>query len=179
MRPGWKHAARYADNNAAQDSEVTEAVCAAIEQDFKGEVSRGFMESVQRICREEESSLFKGQARSRLESLRTNARVGMGRSILDHAIKLAANGGAAGDIPMGATKHAFIDRGAGYLRQVEETYCRESSQGRASKVCRRLEKGMTGPHIDSLVHRVLNPDGAGGARRSTRKKGLDDGVKLR
>lgn len=178
MRRSWKRVAECADNRAFDAIEIQQAIGAALEQDCRGEMSRDFLDRMSRICRDEENSLFKGQARPKLEALRPEAGPGIGHVILDHAIRLAANGTAAGEIPMEATKRGLIDRGARCARQVDEHYCRKSTQARAYKVRERVEQGLKGSHLDSVARRVLNGEPGKSSRQPTRKQGLDDGVKL-
>ena len=179
MRRGWKRVAECADNRAFDAGEIAQAIGAALEQDCKGEMSRDFIDRLSRVCHEEESSLFKGQVRPKLEALRLEAGAGIGHVILDHAIRLAANGRAAGEIPMEAAKCGLIDRGGRCARQVDEHYCRKSTQARAYKVRERVEQGLKGSHIDSVARRVLNGESGKSTRQPARKRRLDDGVKLR
>ncbi len=178
MRRGWKRVAEWADNRAFDANEITNAIGVALEQDCRGEMSPEFLSSLNRVCHDQDSSLFRDQARPVLEALRAEAGPGIGRVALDYAIQLAAGGKRAGEIPMEAVKSALIDHAARCARQVEEHYYRKSTQPHAYRVRDRVEQGIKGAQMDSVARRVLSPEPGKSARQSLKKQGLDDGVSL-
>ena len=76
-----------------------------------------------------------------------------------------------------AVKNALADRGAKAIRQIQEHYCRESSNPRADRVKTRLEEGMDGAALDGLARRILKA--APAEKQPALKQSLDDGVKLK
>jgi hypothetical protein len=177
MRKGWKRVAESADNKAFSAVEVREAIVPALEEDCR-EISSEFIGGLRKVCLEQERSLFKNDKTPSLEGLRNSAGAGLARVVLDYALKHAANGQAAKDIPQKALTDALVDHAARGMRQVEEHYCRESTAPRANQVRERIEEAIGGADIGGLAKRILKSDGNGAAPQAPKRDGLDDGVEL-
>src|SRR5437879_3390378 len=88
MRPAWKRVAECGDNRAFAPEEVAQALIPALEQDCRDEMTPQFIDTFCGVYQ----SIFKDQLATELEALRTAAGCGIGRSLLDHALQLAASG---------------------------------------------------------------------------------------
>jgi hypothetical protein len=178
MRRGWQRVAECGDNRAFAPEEVTAAIIPALEEDCRAELPSEFLENLCRVYRDQEVSLFKDELAARLEALRAIAGYGIGRVILDHAIQLSERGETGLD--GGAVKAviaALTDRAARGARQVEEHYCRRSTEPRALRVRARIEDAIDNARsgIEGFARRTLKLDfGPSAAVRKNR--GLDDGV---
>lgn len=178
MRPGWKRVAECGDKAAFAAEEISGAIVSALRRDCRTEMLEGKIDGIYRVFRDQETSLFKDQIMSRLESLRETAGSGIGRVVLDHAIKVAGRGGEGKDGMVQALTNALNDHAARGARQVEEHYYRESNRPRGQKVRTRIEQGISGADVKGLARQILGLDPRPSSRPSSRKKGLDDGVKL-
>lgn len=174
MRRGWKRVAECGDNYAFAPEEVSQALIPALEEDCRDEMTSEFINAFHGLY----NSLFRDQLESELESLREAAGSGIGRVVLDHAIQRAARGETGFDAPVKAIVDALTDRAARGARQVEEHYCRKSTE-RAHGVRARIEEGIghANSAIEGLARRVLKID-PGSSPRSQKQQGLDDGVRL-
>lgn len=173
LRPGWKRAAEYADNFAFGPQEVGHALLPALEQDCREEIPPGFLDSLQNTC----GGLFSEQIGEQLEGLRPASGHGLGRSVLDHALRRTAGGEKGLDVPQKALADALRDRAARCVRQIEEHYCRESTDNRAADARKRLEDAVGRADIKGLAGRLLNHAPAAPSS-SSKQQGLDDGVKF-
>lgn len=178
MRKGWKRVAESADNEAFSAAEVREAIVPALGEDCAREISREFIQGLRRVCADLEGSLFESEKARSLETLRNAAGTGLARVVLDYAVREAANGRSAQDIPEKALREALVDRAGRGMRQVEEHYCRESTTPRANRVRERIEQAIRGADIDGLARRILQPDSGGSGAQAPKRDGLDDGVDL-
>jgi hypothetical protein len=178
MRPGWKRVAECGDKAAYDNEEVSSAIVSALQRDCRTEMIEGRIDGIYRAFCDQETALFKDQIMPRLESLRETAGSGIGRVVLDHAIKVAARGGTGKDGMVQALTNALHDHAARGARQVEEHYYRKSNKPRAKKVRARIEQGISGADVKRLARQILGIDSRPSKRSTFRKKGLDDGVKL-
>ena len=177
MRRGWKRVAESADNQAFGTDEIRDAILPALEEDCRGEISPEFFGSLRRVCADQETLLFKTDVAPSLEALRNAAGAGLARAVLNYALQQAARGNSPEDIPESALKDALMDRAARGARQVEEHYCRESTNPRANRVRERIEQAIGSADIGGVARRILDP-GAKSETQAPRRQGLDDGVKL-
>lgn len=178
MSRGWKRVAECGDNRAFAPEEISSALIPALEQDCHSEIAPEFLNSIRSKFLAQEASLFKDQMRPQLEELRGTAGSGIGRVILEQAIRVAERGGHGTDCLVEAATNALTDRAARGARQVEEHYCREAGAPRAQKVRARIEEGIGGAAISGLARQILNLDPRPSSRPTLKQKGLDDGVKL-
>ena len=179
MPRGWKQLAKRAANKAFAPEEVRDALPAALEQDWRGEVPERFCGHVRNILRDNQSSLFGDQRTERLEALREEtAGYALGNAFLDYAIQAAAQGRSGDEALREAAGNTLSDRATRGARQVEEHYRRESSQGRAAHVRERIESGVIQSDIAGIAGRLVGIDKSEQARGPTKQTGLNDGVQL-
>ena len=178
MCHAWKKVARCADNPAFEAEDIRNAIIPALEQDCRQEVTRGFLDNFRRVCSDQQPSLFKNDVRPALEALRRDSGSGMERLIVDHAIHAAAKGSAGSVLAEKAVADALKDRGARNGRMVEEHYLRNSGEWRAHRVRGRIQQGISGADMDSVAKRVLNGNEKKTSSKPSKRRGLDDGVKL-
>ena len=178
MRRAWKRLAECADYQVFEADEVAAALVPALEQDCREDMSEEFLSGLSAICRQQEGFLFKDDLRPSLEALRDVAGSGLGRVALDYAIQAAANGATGMDIPQTALTNALKDRAERGKRQVEEHYCRQSTNVRAINVRDRIDQAIARSDINALTRRVLNLEPKKSSARPAKQRGLDDGVKL-
>lgn len=178
MTRAWKRVAERSDKRSFSCEEVSESLVATLEKDCRREITPGFLDTAWRIFSDPEPSLFITKISEQLETLRRQAGSGIGRSVLDQAILGAERGKTGREGLVEAVKNALIDRAAKAKRQIEEHYCRESSNPRADHVRTRMEEGISGAAFDGLARRLLRVELAM-EKQSTLKQGLDDGVRLR
>jgi hypothetical protein len=178
MTQAWKRVAERSDKRSFSNDEVSEAFVGALEKDCAREIVPGFFDIAWRIFSDPEPSLFVTKIGDQLEALRRQAGSGVGRSVLEHAILGAARGKVGREGLIEAVKNGLADRAAKATRQIEEHYCRESSNPRASHVRRRMEEGINGAGFDGLARRLLKIEQAT-VKQATRKTGLDDGVRIK
>jgi hypothetical protein len=177
MRRAWQRLAERADKRAYMAEEISDALAPALEQDCRDELASEFLSGLR--CVIEESSLFRDDMAARLQVLRPEAGIGLGRAFLDNVSLLSAADHEGIAVVQQALKSALVDRANRGARQVEEHYLRESSAPRANNVRRRLEDGIGCTDFDAIVTRVLSVDPKRAPNAPVKKKGLDDGVSLR
>ena len=178
MRRGWKRVAERSDKRAYSSEEVSESVVVALEQDCHHELSSTFLDMAWQVFSDQEPSLFATKISLKLETLRQEAGSGIGRLVLEQAILVAERGKTGKDGLTEAVKNALCDRAAKGTRQIEEHYCRESSNPRAQHVRTRMEEGISGAALDGLARRILKIEQPSDVRPAL-NRGLDDGVKLK
>jgi hypothetical protein len=178
MRRSWKRVAECGDNRAFTREEISRAIIPALEQDCNSEIAPEFLDSIRTVFRNQESSLFKDQTGPQLDALKGTAGCGIGRVVLEHAIRVAQRGGTGINGLVEATTNALTDRAARGARQVEEHYCRNSNSPRAQRVRARIEEGIGGAPINGLARQILKLDSRPSSPATLKQKGLDDGVKL-
>lgn len=178
MRRGWKRVAEWADNQVFEREQINNAMIPALQEDCRGELSPEFLSSLLAACRNQEGSLFKKELGPELEALSSAAGYGLGRMVLEYAKQLSARGTTGLDIAQKAMTDALTDRAARGARQVEEHYCRKSSEKRALKVRQRIEEAISGADVEGLARQIINPKTGESARLPLKRQGLDDGVKL-
>ena len=178
MTRAWKKVAERCDKRAFSCEEVSESLVAALEKDCLREIIPGFLDTAWRIFSDPEPSLFITRIGEQLETLRRQAGSGIGHSVLDQAILGAERGKTGRDGLVEAVKNALIDRAAKAKRQIEEHFCRESSNLRADHVRTRMEESISGAALDGLARRLLKAERAM-EKQSMLKRGLDDGVSLK
>ena len=175
MRRGWKKVAECGANHAFAPEEVSQRIAPALEEDCREEMAPEFVASFYGLY----DTLFRNQRESELEGLRDIAGSGLGRTVLDYAIQLAASGETGPDAPVKAMTNALMERAGKCARQVEEHWLRESSERRAHEVRARVEDGISkaAPAVEGLARKLLKIE-PGSPSRSQKQKGLDDGVKF-
>ncbi len=178
MRLGWKRVARRADNLAFTTVEITGAILVALKQDWHAEVLSPFFYALCKLFRDQETTLFKDQLGPQLDTLRCIAGSGIGRVVLDEAIRASESGATGMDALKAATSNALVDRAARGARQVEEHVFRESTAPRSHYVRGRIEQAIENRGINSLAGQLLGLSTRSSARLPLRQQGLDDGVRF-
>lgn len=176
MRRGWKKVAECGDNRAFAPEEVSERVAPALKEDCREEMSPAFLDSFNGLY----DTLFRANLESELESLSDLAGSGLGRRVIENAIRQAAQGETGPDAPVKALTNALMDHAARCSKQVEEHWLRESSERRARDVRSRVDDGIrqAAPAVEGLARKLLKIDAGSSAARPQKQQGLDDGVKF-
>jgi hypothetical protein len=178
MTRSWKRVAERSDKRSFSSDEISEALVGALEKDCLRDIAPGFLDTAWRIFSDPEPELFVTKIGDQLETLRRQAGNGIGRSVLDQAILGAERGKIGREGFVEALKNAIGDRAAKAIRQVEEHYCRESTNPRADRVRARMEEAISGPALDGLARKLLKSEKVT-EKLPALKQGLDDGVKLK
>jgi hypothetical protein len=180
MPPTWKRVAVRGDKSAYAIEEIGAALVPALDQDARGALAPNFLDGLRAICADQERSLFRDDIEPQLEALRSLTGAGLGRVVLDEAVRLSAGGEEGLNIAVKAVESALTDRAARGARQVEEHYFRKSTAPRANNVRDRIEEaiGVSRDGIAGLARRLLGIDMDRPTRRPLRQQGLDDGVRL-
>ena len=156
---------------------MRDALPAALEQDWRAEVPEKLCRQVRRILGDKQSSLFGDQRADRLEALRREiAGFSLGNAFLDYAVQTAAQGRCSEEAIRQAAANAIADRATRGARQVEEHYCRESTQARAGHVRERIESGASRSDIAEIAGRLVGIDKSEEPLAPAKQTGLDDGV---
>ncbi len=177
MRQGWKKVAEFAGNRNFALEEVSSATAASCIDDWRADVANTLVDAVCKILGNRQDSLFADQKVMQLEVLRqTVAGHGFAQVLIDcavqHAIKLGP------DAAVEATAQTLSIWGVRHARQIEEHYCRESTERRAQHVRSRIEQGIGGVSYERLARQLLKLDGQRAPRTRSKKTGFDDGVQL-
>lgn len=178
MTRTWKRVAERSDKAAYSCDEVSESFVAALEQDCLREIAPGFLDMAWRIFSDPESMLFARKISEQVEALRGQAGSGIGKLVLEQAILVAERGKSGKEGLIEAVTNALTDRAAKGQRQIEEHYCRESSNPRAHHVRKRMQEGMSAASVDGLARKILKFEPTVKKQRAL-KQGLDDGVKIK
>ena len=176
MRPGWKKVAEYASKEAFTSNEVCDAIIAALEQDYRKDISPDFVARIRDVIGS--GSLFSGDSIHALEDFRQFvAGCAMGNALLDH-VTFVVSDGKSGDAALQEAVHRTLtDWSARCARQVEEHYRRKSSVEKAQDVRNRMEEAIQKAPFAALANRSLDPVSKS-AMRLAKHDGLDDGVPL-
>lgn len=180
MRRGWKQLAEQADNSAFSVEEVGYTLQTALRKDWLQEVSEGFCRHIQNILNECQNSFpFSKQKIEQLESLRGEAAGYPLRSVLlDCTIQAVAEGYSGEEAFTKVVCDALVKRKTSGGRQVEEHYCRKSTQGRATHVKQRIEDSSTPPDMTRFARHLTGLDKAERLHPPVKKTDIDDGVLL-
>jgi hypothetical protein len=176
MRPEWKKVAEYADNEAFASKDVCDAIVAAVERDWRKDISPSFVGCIQDVLGG--ATLFSEDSIRALEDLRQSvAGCVMGNTLLDY-VAYAVSDGKSGDAALQeAVTCTLTDWSARCARQVEEHYLRESSTANTKNVRSRIEEAIQKAPFTALASRLLDPESTP-ALRLAKRDGLDDGVPL-
>ena len=179
MTRGWKRLAERADSRAYAPEEVSDALPAALAQDWKAEVPLGVLVGMRNVFRDRQTSLLGDDRFDRLEALRTLAagHVLCG-VLLDFAMRAVAEGRCGNEAIKMAAANALGDRVARRSRQVEEHYLRKSNGQRALHVRQRIEDGGSRLDVTTIAGQLLGLSAGNGQASPELKSGLDDGVEL-
>ena len=178
MRAGWKRAAEWASRPVYSGAEVTEAICRAVEQDWRAEIPDACVRKLSEVLGDRQLSLLNDSRAAQFAAIRRSLKGSgsLGGVLLDCAEEAAASGKFGDDALRKAVENALSDRMLRSARQVEE-HCHRNSTARGLNIRDRLAESITGASLDSVVNRVLRV-GDRSAERLKKQQGLDDGVPL-
>jgi hypothetical protein len=176
MRPGWKKVAEYAANEVFASQDVCDVVMAALEWDWRRDISPAFIGCIQDVL--DGTTLFGEDRLQALEDLHpSTAGCEMGNTLLDHVV-YAVSDGKLGDAALQeAVIRTLTDWSSRCTRQVEEHYLRKSSAATTKDVGSRIKEAIQKAPFTALASRLLNPKSMP-ALRLAKHDGLDDGVPL-
>lgn len=117
MRPIWRKVAERCDKRLYKAEEIGHALGPALERDCRDDLTPEVLRGVGRVV--EEPSLFPDDAVQRLETLRSQAGAGIGRSFLDNVSLLSSSDVDGVTLFQEALKAALVDRANRGARQVE------------------------------------------------------------
>jgi hypothetical protein len=179
MRPGWKRLSERADKTGYAAAEVAEAVCPALADDWRSEVSDNVVRQVRMVVGADAGGfLFSDQADRDLAALRDVAPSPLAGLYID-CVRDALAGGLRGeDACETGAEAALSERAASGIRQVEEHYRRNSGTTRTDSVRQRLDAATNAAPIRALAREVLTgrrgPAGVPPAKRT----GIEEGPQL-
>ena len=178
MRAGWKRTAEQADKPAYSAAEVTDAICRAVEEDWRAEISDSCASRLGRILGDRQLSLLDDTRAAQFAAVRRSLEGSgsLGGVLIDCAEEAVARGKFGDDALREAVGNALADRALRNAKQVEEYYHRNSTQ-RGINVRERLDEAITRVSFDAVTNRVLRI-GDRPAGRTEKQQGLDDGVPL-
>lgn len=178
MKPKWRSLAERAYNRNFDIDDIATAMGPALVSDCRDETTPAFFAGLRHIFEEQEGLLIKDNVRQRLEALRPEAGTGIGRRILDNAIRLSEEAEASVKSLVQSVERALRERAAKSCRQMEEHAQRETSVSRASHMRGRLEQATTKAPLTSIAKQMLKIEKPP-ARSSKKRQGLDEGPSLK
>jgi hypothetical protein len=157
---------------------VTEAICRAVEDDWRAEVPDTCVRRLGEALGDRQLSLLGDSRAAQFAAIRRSLKGcgSLGGVFVDCAEETAASGKFGDDALREAVENAVSDRVLRSARQVEEHYHRHST-GRGLNIRNRLAEAITGTSLVSIVNRVLQV-GDRPVERLKKQQGLDDGVPL-
>lgn len=178
MSPKWRALAKVAGNSAHSAAEVAEAVPAALAADWR-EISQPFLRQMRAALGDDERGLLLSEvAKHELARLRAQAANPMEALLADNAMDVLRDGhrgAAAFEEAAAATVAERADRG---LRQVEEHYRREASQGKAADIRARLTDSVATADLKGLASALAAGVSTRELTAPTNRSGVDEGVNL-
>ena len=177
MRRGWKRLAERAAGTAFALEEVLDTLPAALEQDWRAEVSESLCRKIRGVLADPQGYLF-GDVITQLDSI-TAASAGssLSQTLLDCTMVAAYNGYRQEEALMEGARRALQCRAASGARQVEEHYYRKSTKHRPDDVRARIESAISHSDLTAIARRLVRGDDRP-PRTAVNQTGLDDGVLL-
>jgi hypothetical protein len=178
MSAKWRALAKVAGNAAHALEEVTEAVPAALVGDWR-EIGPQFLRQVRAALGDDDRGILLPEvATHEVQRLRAQAANPMQALLADNAqdvLRDGYRGAEAFEEAAAATLAERADRG---VRQVEEHYRREGSQGKAADIRARLTDSVAAADLRSLAAGLAAGVSTRDLTASTDRSGLDEGVSL-
>lgn len=178
MRNHWKRLAERADKAAYSVLEVSEALPAALRQDFR----EAPLEQLKKALGvDDQGALFSVQNPQELDALRAECPgSAAGNTLIDCAKEAVASGLSGEKACEQALASALDECSRSAFRGIEEHYYREAPDHRAQFVRSRLDEGRSKCDVNALAKDMLNAPPKGNLGRSLAKHdGLDEGPELR
>lgn len=179
MRRGWKKFSARADQVVFESDQVRDAVCPALEGDWKIEVAP-HLAAIRDVLGDSAPALpFKDLIVSDLERLkRRNPGNSLWCAVIDGAIQAVLNDSAGRDALLAGATAALRDHAARCAYQVEEHWLRKTSERRTERMRARMMEGIASAPIAALARRLLGLQSSNATDRPATHDGLDDGVRF-
>lgn len=176
---GWKKFAARADKAVFEPDQVRDAVCLALEADWRQEVA-AHIAAIRSILGDSEPALpFKDLTTRELEGLkRLNPGKSLWHAVIDGVIQAVLGGQTGADALLTGGTEALLDRAARGARQVEEHWRRKTSEARTERMRARLMDGIARAPIGDCVRGLLGLQSSSPTDHAARHDGVDDGVRL-
>lgn len=179
MRSGWKRLSERADKAGYATAEVAAAVCPALADDWRAEMSDSIVRRVRMVVGADAGGfLFSDQADRDLAALRGVAPSPLAGLYIDCVRDALTEGFRGEDACVAGAEAALSERAASGIRQVEEHYRRNSGTVRTNNVRYRLDAATNAAPIRELAREVLTgrrgPVGVPPAKRT----GIEEGPQL-
>ena len=177
MRLGWKRLAERAARAAFAPEEVLDTIPAALEQDWRAEVSESLCRTILGVLTDPQRDLF-GDAITQLDSIRAaSAGFSLSQTLLDCTMLAVYDGYAQQEALIEGARLALQYRAASGARQVEEHYYRKSTTHRPDYVRARIESAISQSDLAAIARRLVTGNDRP-TRAAVNKTSLDDGVLL-
>lgn len=159
MPKAWRELAKRGDQLTYESSQVADALPAALESDWKNEVSGRLISALKDVFSGRDNSLRLPEiALSQLEAIKVMAAGSVfGINAVSWCIQLVNEGRLDAGALYEAVGMAAKERGYAGVRQVEEHYFREASERRSVRVRDRLEGALSGVAVSHLGSRLIDP----------------------
>lgn len=179
MRRGWKRLMDRARNLAFDSSEVAEAWCEALQDDWRTEVPGGLVAELRKILGDPEGDLFDDGLNDRLEALRDDTSGHpLACTLLDSVLQVVDKGDRGDKALTKAADYALQERAASAQRQLEEHSLRASSTQHTNSMRKRIDDALAASDRTAVAKRCLGLDDGTAPRAPRRRTGIDDGVSL-
>lgn len=178
MRSHWRRFAERADKAAYSLHEVSEALSAALQQEFREAPLRQLKKA---LGVDDQGALFSMQSPQELDALRDECPGSAAGNALIDCAKEAVGSGLGGETACErALANALDECLRSAFRGIEEHYYRKAPGYRAQFVRSRLDEERSRCDANSLAKDMLNapPKGSHG-RTLSKYEGLDEGPELR
>lgn len=178
MRRRWKALAERADNPNYEPAQICDAVCDALEEDFREEVPQAFLAAVRTVLGDtRQQPLFSEIKVAELAALKRSASGHpLAAIVIDCTIQSVASATPSAEPLLEGVTNALLTRAPHGTRQIEEHYLRKSNAPRAQNVRSRIEGSISHASCEVLARRLLGIDPS--PRQPSRKDGLEDGVRI-
>jgi hypothetical protein len=178
MRSHWKRLAERADKAAYSVHEVSEALPAALQKEFREAPLEQLMKA---LGVDDQGALFSLQNPQELDALRAECPgSAAGNALIDCAKEAVASGLSGEAACEQALVGALDECSKSAFRGIEEHYYREAPGHRAKFVRSRMDDARSQCDLNALAKTMLNAPTKGNLGRSLSKHdGLDEGPELR
>jgi len=178
MRNHWRRLAERADKAAYSAYEVSEALPAALQQEFR---EAPLQQLKKALGVDDQGALFSLQRPQELDALRAECPgSAAGNALIDCAKEAVASGLTGEEACERAIESALDECARSAFRGIEEHYYRKSPDHRARFVRSRMDEARTKCDLNALAKTMLNTPLNGNLGRSLSKhEGLDEGPELR
>ncbi len=178
MSPKWRALAKVAGNTAHSAAEVAEAVPAALAADWR-EIGQPFLRQMRAALADDDHGMLLFEvAKQEVARLRAQAANPMEALLADNAMDVLRDGHQGAGSFEEAAAATIAERADRGLRQVEEHYRREGSQGKAADIRARLTDSVAAANLRGLASALAAGVSPRDLSAPTDRSGLDEGVSL-